>query len=121
METCHNCGLPEDCISTTGRKVVLHFRPQPGEKFKRERRQSTWCHSDECAIQALAVAQYGAASHKWPLTLAEFRSTDPLAANEKRPSRYSLEYKQGKMLRAGKAKIRLDHQIPASQMIDSIG
>jgi hypothetical protein len=43
-------------------KVVLHVRPQAGEKFKREHRQTVWCHSEECAIQALAVARYGPAS-----------------------------------------------------------
>lgn len=78
MENCHNCGLPAACISGSGRKVVLHVRPRPGEKFKREHRCTVWCCGDKCAIQALAIARYGPATHKWPITLAQFRAMNPL-------------------------------------------
>ena len=39
-----------------------------------------WTCSDECAYQALAIAAYGRASHKWPITLAEFKALNPLPA-----------------------------------------
>jgi hypothetical protein len=97
MESCYNCGLPADCVSGDGLKVVLHVRPQPGEKFKRERKQTVWCCRDECAIQSLAIARYGPATHKWPITLAEFRAENPLRTNREKPSRYSLEHKQARM------------------------
>jgi hypothetical protein len=85
IETCYNCGLPADRVSGAGVKVVLHVRPQSGEKFKREHRQTAWCHDEECAIQALAVARYGPASHKWPITLAQFRAMNPVSCNREDP------------------------------------
>lgn len=77
MQTCHNCGLPSDCASN-GRQVTLRLKPENGSQ--RERKHTVWCHSDECAIQALAIAQYGPATHKWPITLAQFRAMNPLPA-----------------------------------------
>lgn len=77
MDSCYNCGLPANCCATEGVKVVLRLRPE--NRFKRERKQTVWCHSEECAIQSLAVARYGPATHKWPITLAQFRATNPLS------------------------------------------
>jgi hypothetical protein len=78
MEACHNCGLPADCVSGSGLRVVLCVTPKVREKFKRDRRQTVWCHSEECAVQALAVARYGPDSHTWPITLAQFRAMNPI-------------------------------------------
>jgi hypothetical protein len=85
MENCHNCGLPADCITGGGVKVTLDVRAQG--KYQRDRKQTVWCHSEECAIQALAIALYGPEMHKWPITLAEFRSTNPLSASVKKTPR----------------------------------
>jgi hypothetical protein len=77
MDSCYNCGLPANCCATEGVKVVLRLRPE--NRFKGERKQTVWCHNEECAIQSLAVARYGPATHKWPITLAQFRATNPLS------------------------------------------
>ena len=88
MTTCHNCGLPQYATDQPGIQITVSA---PAEnKFRRETRRLVWCHSDECAIQALAVSRYGSASHKWPITLAQFRATKPLDAL-KNPSRIPLE------------------------------
>jgi len=99
-DSCHNCGLPADCIP--GVKVVLHVRPQG--KYQRDRKQTVWCHSEECAIQALAIARYGPASHKWPITLAEFRSTNPLPSAAPRTPRTAAR----DLVWADSTKIRLE-------------
>jgi len=76
-EYCHNCGLPSDVCVTRGVKVVLRLKTE--NAFKREHKKTVWCHDTECAIQALAIAKYGSASHKWPITLAQFRAMTPLS------------------------------------------
>jgi len=76
LENCQNCAMPENVSTHPGVKVVLNVRPQG--KYERERKQTVWCCSDECAIQALAVAHYGPSTHKWPITLAQFRAMNPL-------------------------------------------
>lgn len=78
---CHNCGLPSDCSSSAGRKITIEIQPQ--SRFHRVSRRTVWCHSDLCAYQALAIARYGPASHKWPISLAQFRATNPLASQER--------------------------------------
>jgi hypothetical protein len=52
MESCHNCGLPANCGSGAGVKIELCVRPPSGAEFKRQRRQTVWCHTEECATQA---------------------------------------------------------------------
>src|SRR5215467_9803148 len=74
--TCHNCGLPSDAVNREGRSIVLRLKPQ--NSFCRPTRRRVWCCSDECTYQALAVAAYGPAVSKWPITLAEFRALNPL-------------------------------------------
>ncbi len=74
--SCHNCGLRSGATSSPGLMVRLALRPMNG--FERKRRVTVWCHSDECALQVLAVAQYGPATHKWPLTLTQFRAMNRL-------------------------------------------
>lgn len=72
--TCHNCGLPKG--EKPGRDVQLTLRSDG--HFRRERRVTVWCHDDECAIEAMAIARYGLDTSKWPITLAQFRATKPL-------------------------------------------
>lgn len=71
MEVCENCGLPAWAVTGRGYRVVIYTK---AEKFRRSSKRTVWCHVEECAAQALAVSRYGAASHKWPITLAQFRS-----------------------------------------------
>jgi hypothetical protein len=76
MDSCYNCGLPEDCALSEGYKLRLTFKAKTA--YGRDSKRTVWCHSEECTIQALAVALYGPSSHKWPVTLAQFRATRPL-------------------------------------------
>lgn len=71
--TCENCGLPSWAVSGPGMSISIEDRPE--NRFQRTRRRTVWCHSEECAVQCLAISKYGRASHKWPITLAEFRAT----------------------------------------------
>jgi hypothetical protein len=73
--TCDNCGLPSWAISGTGVSITIEDRPE--NSFQRTRKRTAWCHSAECAVQALAVSRFGRASHKWPITLAQFRAMQP--------------------------------------------
>jgi hypothetical protein len=75
-EVCHNCGLPSDCCSTEGYRLQITRKAE--NEYRRDSRRTVWCHNKECAIQALAVARYGPSTHRWPITLAQFRSTRPL-------------------------------------------
>lgn len=75
METCENCGLPSDANSSTGFAFALETRPD--NRFRhRSTKHRVWCCSKECVIQALAQNKYGPATHKWPVTLAEFRQLE---------------------------------------------
>jgi len=71
--SCENCGIPEGALLSPGQKVKV----KRSAKY-RTVKHSVWCCSDNCAIQTLATALYGPASHKWPITLAQFRATKPL-------------------------------------------
>lgn len=75
--TCENCGLPSGSVKGDGVSLVIEATPE--NRFQRTRRRTVWCHSEECAIQCLAIAKYGLATHKWPITLAQFRATKPLS------------------------------------------
>lgn len=84
MSTCHNCGLPEGTSSNPGREIEITVKPE--NSFQRPRKVKVWCHSAECALQALAIAKYGAATFRWPITLAQFRAlTDLDSPGSKRP------------------------------------
>lgn len=80
IKTCHNCGLPSDIFEANGRSIVLHL--QPSNRFCRATKRTVWCCSDECCYQALAIAAYGPASHKWPIKLSEFRTLNPLTPRD---------------------------------------
>jgi len=75
MDNCYNCGLPYDAIGGAGRSLPLETKPQTAFR-QRASKHTVWCCSDECAIQALAQAKYGTATHKWPVTLTEFRQIE---------------------------------------------
>lgn len=75
-ETCYNCGLPSDCVQSEGYRLKITHKAE--NEYRRDSKRAVWCHSKECAIQAIAVAKYGPSTHRWPITLAQFRSTDPL-------------------------------------------
>ena len=72
--TCETCGIPHN---GKGRNLVITRKPENG--FQRAKKITVWCCSNECSHQTLAIAKYGAASHRWPITLAQFRSANPLA------------------------------------------
>ena len=78
---CANCGLPEGTDSNKGRTIQLTQAPEYGSK--RQRKAAAWVCSDECAYQALGLAKYGP-SHKWPISLAKFRSATRL---DQKPAR----------------------------------
>lgn len=73
--TCENCALPSESIASVGFDFSLETRPD--NKFQhRSTKHKIWCCSGECVIQSLARNKYGEASHKWPVTLAEFRQIE---------------------------------------------
>jgi len=76
MDICHNCGLPSDCSAAEGHTVRLEIKPS--NKFHRTSHRTVWCHSEECAVQAPAIARYGLSTHKWPVRFAQARATHPL-------------------------------------------
>lgn len=73
---CHNCGLPKGALKNDGREVQVEVRASNG--FQRNRKISVWVCTDECGIQALGVSKWGPVTHRWPVTLAQFRATKPL-------------------------------------------
>jgi hypothetical protein len=75
-KTCENCGLPSWAVSGDGVEVTIQQRPE--NRYQKTRRRVVWCHNEECAVQCLAGSRHGRATHKWPLSLAEFRATQPL-------------------------------------------
>jgi hypothetical protein len=73
--TCENCGLPSDSVASDG--YVFSLETRPDNKFQhRSTKHRVWGCSGECVIQSLARNKYGEASHKWPVTLAEFRQIE---------------------------------------------
>jgi hypothetical protein len=85
MNTCHNCGLPSDCSSSEGYTLTIEHRAE--NKFRRNSRRTVWCHSEECAIQTLAIAKYGLPTYRWPISLSQFRATAPLdSSNVRKPT-----------------------------------
>jgi hypothetical protein len=96
LKTCHNCGFPSDQGTVKGRSVVLHLKA--ANSFRKPTNRTVGAASDACAYQALAIAEYGPASHRWPITLAEFRSLNllPRKKNEKRchPTMHPSNFQQ---------------------------
>jgi hypothetical protein len=91
-KTCENCGLPSWAVSGDGVQVTIQQKPE--NRYQKTRRRTVWCHSEECAVECLAFSKYGRATHKWPLSLAEFRSTQPL--------RETVQTMPGKRIRASR-------------------
>ncbi len=79
-ENCFNCGLPSDSVAGEGRTLVLLVKA--ANRFCRQTKQTVWLCSDACAIQTLAIAKYGPATHKWPTSLAQFRAMNPLPPSD---------------------------------------
>ena len=79
--SCENCGLPEWAVEEDG----FSFRLESAkEKFKtRAGHRTVWCCSGSCVAQPLARNKYGESSHKWPVTLAEFRQLEGQAFLER--------------------------------------
>lgn len=75
MSSCSTCGIPDDG-SGRGRKIIITVKPENG--FQRTRKTEVWVCCNECGVQALGISKYGAASHKWPIPLAKFRTMNPL-------------------------------------------
>lgn len=73
---CENCGLPEGVTNNKGLRITITRRAE--NNFKRDTKAAVWVCSRECGIQASGVSQYGASTHKWPVTLAQYRATGPL-------------------------------------------
>jgi hypothetical protein len=70
--------------------VVVNSKP--ANNFCRATRRKVWCCSDLCAYQSLAIAQYGPASHRWPITLSQFIALKPLLAKEQAARREIVVY-----------------------------
>ena len=73
---CSTCGLPPWGTNSKGFCLKLETKPRFGKT--RCTRHTVWVCSEECAYQALAVARYGPAASRWPVTLAQFRSMTDL-------------------------------------------
>jgi len=69
-QTCDACGLTSWALVGPGVSLKLRIRGE--NRFHPDRRHTVWCCSSRCAIQSLAVAEMGSATHKWPITLAQF-------------------------------------------------
>ena len=72
--------MPEWAVEGPGISVKITVKAE--NRFKRASTKTAWCHSEECAIQTLAVAKYGPASSKWPVTLAQFRTLNRAAVTK---------------------------------------
>jgi len=70
LRICHSCGLRSSAC--TGAGFATKIRSRAENKFRRDRKITVWCCSRGCAIQANAIADMGPASHKWPVTLAQY-------------------------------------------------
>jgi hypothetical protein len=68
--TCHVCGVP--LWACFGPGFITKVKAKAENRFRRDRQVSVWCCSKRCAMQANALAELGPASHKWPISLAEF-------------------------------------------------
>jgi hypothetical protein len=84
-KVCENCGLPSWAVNGSGRSVQMEMKAE--NRYQRTHRRTVWCHSDECAIQCLAISKYGRASNRWPITLAQFRATNPLGQTVSGPTK----------------------------------
>lgn len=70
---CDNCDLPEGALLGKGYKITVVRQAE--NNFKRAATVNAWACCEACAVQAIGISQYGKASHKWPVTLAQIRGT----------------------------------------------
>lgn len=103
MENCENCGLPAWAVEGSGVSITIEEKGE--NRFQRTRKRTVWCHSQECAIQRLAIAKYGKDASKWPITLAQFRALNPLnQSSDARSSKRSRSSRKAKDLIWGASK-----------------
>jgi len=69
--SCESCGLPSWAASSGGLKVTVRVKAE--NKMRRDRSRKVWVCSEDCAWCVLAVAEMGKGSHRWPISLAEFK------------------------------------------------
>src|SRR5208337_2577006 len=74
VRSCQNCGLPEYATCASGE--TLRLRILSKARFKRDCTKTVWVCDQVCSLQARAIAAMGPATHKWPMTLAEFAATE---------------------------------------------
>jgi hypothetical protein len=77
--SCVSCGFPSHGV-TGGRTLVLAVKA--ANRFCRETRRTVWTCCDHCAYQALAIARFGSVSSKWPVSFAQFITTNPLPPSD---------------------------------------
>src|SRR5215467_11048091 len=96
QSTCHVCGLPSWACAVVG--FITNVKSKAENKFRRDRTATVWCCSQSCAVQAHALSEMGTATHKWPITLAEFSALNPLPARTETPMEVTenIEAKKGK-------------------------
>jgi hypothetical protein len=71
---CANCGVPEGALTDKGQSIQITRRAE--NAFQRDRKVAVWVCTRECGLQQLAISRYGDATHKWPVTLAQFRAAN---------------------------------------------
>ena len=72
MATCENCAIPEGACGNIGTTIQVGAEKRYGDK--RARKVTVWCCSEECAVQASGISQYGPKTSSWPVTLDQYRT-----------------------------------------------
>jgi hypothetical protein len=81
---CQNCNVPQGACGNVGQSIVIGAEKQYGDK--RARKVTVWCCSEECAVQASGISEYGPASFRWPVTLDQYRTLFRRRANAAKKS-----------------------------------
>ena len=68
---CEVCGLPS-WATDSGVRIKLRLKAE--NSFRRDHSRTVWCCSRPCAVQAFAISKMGPASHRWPVSLADFET-----------------------------------------------
>jgi hypothetical protein len=108
---CHMCGLPSS--SWFGPGTVIKIKTKAENRFQRTRTISVPCCSPDCALQSLAISDMGPATHKWPISLAEyFDRIQSLEGFDEGPARTETPSESSENTGAGQPENRsvdLDH------------
>ena len=70
VANCEICSMPSWAIASNG--VSFRLRQSAKNACQRESKRTVWCCSESCTRQVFAISKMGAASHKWPISFAEF-------------------------------------------------